>query len=274
MIFGREKNNTDLCRINHKQRMKKKKKINERVLRILRALNELGGCGTLEQIYEVTDTSDWGTNTPEATIRQKLQLGRGKFFVQLRKGVWCTVPYYQQYHDIHILSDRVTAIEKKPQVVQIVTDSISVNSPTPHYVADETKTVVKEEDVVTPPAKQQEVVAEQPVKQEKMKEEEIDYTTHAFAIHVTNPDKIQEVMVMLHRKMKKGGSLKQWMLPYRAAIEAGVISRTIKWKDFVDEFGEISSTTYSNYANRNGFYTAEQLDDLVELFMRVGGFDH
>lgn len=173
------------------------------------------------------------------------------------------------------LALQVSDIKKKPQVVQIVTDSISVNSPTPHYVADETKAVVKEEvDVVTPPAKQQEVVAEQPVKQEKVKEEEIDYTTHAFAIHVTNPDKIQEVMTMLHRKMKKGGSLKQWMMPYRAAIEAGVISRTIKCKDFVDEFGEISSTTYSNYANRNGFYTAEQLDELVELFMRVGGFDH
>lgn len=274
MIFGREKNNTDLCRINHKQRMKKKKKINERVLRILRALNELGGCGTLEQIYEVTDTSDWGTNTPEATIRQKLQLGRGKFFVQLRKGVWCTVPYYQQYHDIHILSDRVTAIEKKPQVVQIVTDSISVNSPTPHYVADETKAVVKEEEVVTPPAKQQEVVAEQPVKQEKVKEEEIDYTTHAFAIHVTNPDKIQEVMVMLHRKMKKGGSLKQWMLPYRAAIEAGVLDRVIPHPHFVDEFGEISSSRYSDLANKEGEYTPKQLDDLVELFLRVGGFDH
>ncbi len=81
-------------------------------------------------------------------------------------------------------------------------------------------------------------------------------------------------MTMLHRKMKNGGSLKQWMLPYRAAIEAGVICRNIPWKDFVDEFGEISSSRYSDLANKKGEYTAEQLDDLVELFMRVGGFDH
>ena len=51
-------------------------------------LRQLGGYATLKAIYEHTDASSWGTQTPRATIRRILQKDpRGRFF-KIRPGLW------------------------------------------------------------------------------------------------------------------------------------------------------------------------------------------
>lgn len=51
-------------------------------------LKELGGYATLSELYQRIDTSQWGTQTPRATIRRILQKDPKKRFVKIRPGLW------------------------------------------------------------------------------------------------------------------------------------------------------------------------------------------
>ena len=63
-----------------------KKKAISRKQQIIDALRQLGGVAKLENLYKNVDTSTWGTQTPETSIRQILQL-KPEFF-KIQSGVW------------------------------------------------------------------------------------------------------------------------------------------------------------------------------------------
>ena len=46
---------------------------------VIEAMRKQGGCATLRRLYEAMDFSTWKTKTPEASVRQIVQL-HGEFF--------------------------------------------------------------------------------------------------------------------------------------------------------------------------------------------------
>lgn len=119
----------------------KNKKPDKRTLQILEALSLLGGYGELKDIYRVMDFSQWGTKHPHDTVRQKLQYGRGEFFYNIGRGVWCNKSYKMQQVQIQMavvkLNERVSAVEKKKPVVKIYAEHIEYNNNTNEQNSEE-----------------------------------------------------------------------------------------------------------------------------------------
>lgn len=78
------------------------------------ALKDLGGYATLGDLYQHIDTSQWGTETPRATIRRILQTDpKGRFF-KIRPGVWGLAECQSQIlHELGI--DKGASEEKRKQ---------------------------------------------------------------------------------------------------------------------------------------------------------------
>lgn len=92
---------------------------------------------------------------------------------------------------------------------------------------------------------------------------EPDYTLTYFAQHyVIDPDKRQVVMQLLHQKMRGQGYGKSFLLPLRAAMEAGYVMSNIPHKDVVDEFGPVSSSSYSRWIKRRQ-YEQDEMDAVI-----------
>lgn len=96
-----------------------------------------------------------------------------------------------------------------------------------------------------------------------------DYTTHAFARYVVVPGKAQSVLHALHVKSNDETRPKYRLLPLRAALEVGLVQHGIPCKDFVAEFGDMASTTYSKYINGKTPYTDDELEPLLTFFSMI-----
>lgn len=78
---------------------KKLRPLNQRVKLIYDALTRMGGCAPLKALYQYIGETGWGTKTPRATIRQKLQQNP-HLFVNLNRGVWATTAYVNAQRQI------------------------------------------------------------------------------------------------------------------------------------------------------------------------------
>lgn len=93
----------------------------------------------------------------------------------------------------------------------------------------------------------------------------VDYTNRKFAKHIKDASLVNDIMRVLHEAIDIQASPKAMILPLRAAKEMKLISGSMPLSDFIDEFGEISSTTFSRYFNGKASYTMKELNTAKKL---------
>jgi len=98
---------------------------------------------------------------------------------------------------------------------------------------------------------------------------EEDYTTHPFANNVTNPKLVQCVMKLLHQKMDQQNSPRLKLRPLFAAIETGHVTPGFNVSELSNEFGYVSSSSFSRYIKKGSAYTAQELDAEIALFSNL-----
>lgn len=99
------------------------------------------------------------------------------------------------------------------------------------------------------------------------------YSDSDIAEYVKDQSKVHRVLDKLHELIDKAPANKAQskVLPLRAAMEAGVISNSISHKAYVKEFGEVSRSRYSEYANGEGIETKyrRKIDPMIEEFKKL-----
>lgn len=118
LIFARSNINTTY------RMAKKSKSNNARMQQVIKALSDLGGYARPIQIYKAMDCSGWGTRTPQATVRQKLQQARDQgLVVHCKDGHWCTMAYANQLEQLasqmHTLEQKMDVISRHETIVKI-----------------------------------------------------------------------------------------------------------------------------------------------------------
>lgn len=92
-----------------------------------------------------------------------------------------------------------------------------------------------------------------------------------FAVLVTQPDKAGAILERLHSLVDRQSRPHAVMMPIRAAMEAGAISRPT-WGQFCAEFGDnkvSSKSLLAKYISKDYSYPGEDFIETVELFRRI-----
>lgn len=83
--------------------------------------------------------------------------------------------------------------------------------------------------------------------------------------YIVDQQKRSEIMNLLHQYYDKQNTPKLKLLPLRAAIEIGLVIGSISHKDYENEFGKISKTSFSNWIKKNKYNTSE-LESIYIVF--------
>lgn len=100
---------------------------------------------------------------------------------------------------------------------------------------------------------------------------EKDYNTSSsvpFSALVTNPSRTDEILKKLHELVERPGKPKTIIMPIRAAMDAGAISRPT-WEQFCAEFGKDrvrSKSSLTDYTNENYIYVGNDFESMKETF--------
>lgn len=100
---------------------------------------------------------------------------------------------------------------------------------------------------------------------------EKDYNTSSsvpFSALVTNPSRTDAILEKLHELVERPGKPKTIIMPIRAAMDAGAISRPT-WEQFCAEFGKDrvrSKSSLTDYTNENYIYVGNDFESMKETF--------
>ena len=100
---------------------------------------------------------------------------------------------------------------------------------------------------------------------------EKDYNTSAsvpFSALVTNPSRTDAILKKLHELVERPGKPKTIIMPIRAAMDAGAISRPT-WEQFCSEFGVNrvkSKSSLTDYTNENYNFVGNDFESMKATF--------
>lgn len=234
----------------------KKKKPDERTLQVLDALNRLGGCGSPSAICKVMDCSSWGTKTPDATIRQKLQFSRGSLFFSVKKGVWCTKAWLEHNQlfesEMNNLKERVSAVEKKKSIVNIYAEGINCQN---SCIEDRSEVVLKEKQT-----EDKTVETNTPKSKTKIPRKQ--------GIKVTIESKREQILQLLDECME-GKTGKEATMVILAAVKAGAIFKP-SYPAFDARYPDrINKNHYHDYTKSERSYDPVSFQVFVDKFKEI-----
>ena len=94
----------------------------------MQVIRQLGGIATLADLNDKVDTSQWGTGSPDASIRRIVQeeLGR-KCLSRIEPGLYCLPERYSEYGPLYDEEDEKTLYRKHTLYQSVLVDMARIN---------------------------------------------------------------------------------------------------------------------------------------------------
>lgn len=96
-----------------------------------------------------------------------------------------------------------------------------------------------------------------------------DYSRSPIVKYMSNASRAEYTLRWLHSVMDgiDSANAKDKLKPLRGLIEKGVFNRRIPHKDYVQEFGDMPETSYSNWMKKNANYEERELENAVKTYV-------